>query len=79
MSGIAVLYPWFGDAATSIQSTGHWFCREEGTPQQIKTVLCPFFDLAPECLDIEMALSEWSLLLVVPVQRIYSTEMVLQT
>ena len=36
VSAIAVLYPWFGDAVTSIQkykiSSGKWTCREEGTP-----------------------------------------------
>ena len=43
VSGIAVLHPQFGDAATSIQSTymvssGHWICTEEEIPRQIKTV-----------------------------------------
>ena len=37
VSAIAVLYPRFGDAVTSIQPTtsvqaGQWICREEETP-----------------------------------------------
>ena len=49
VSGIAVLYPWFGDVTTNIQST--WsaqgtICREDTmTDQNSKTVLwlCQFF------------------------------------